>query len=46
MLLRARRLLEPAPQAGLRIRAAVVAATAGVLALPPLGLLLPLVTSW
>ena len=45
VLLRARRLLEPPPPLPLAGRAAVVAATVVVLALPPLGLLLPLVTA-
>jgi Zn-dependent protease with chaperone function len=45
VLLRAQRLLEPASPLPLRTRLAVLAATAGVLALAPLGLLLPLVAS-
>ena len=45
-LLRARRLLEPEPRLPLAARAAVVAATLTVLALPAVGLLLPLVSLW
>ena len=44
VLQRAHRLLEPEPPLPLRVRAAALLATAGVLALPPLGLLLPLIT--
>jgi Zn-dependent protease with chaperone function len=45
VLLRAQRLLEPPAPLPLRARAAVLAATAGVLALAPLGLLLPVLVS-
>ena len=45
VLLRAQRLLEPAPPLPLPRRAALLAATVLVLALPPLGLLLPLLTA-
>jgi Zn-dependent protease with chaperone function len=45
VLLRAQRLLEPARPLPLSGRVAVLAATAGTLALTPLGLLLPLVLS-
>lgn len=45
VILRARRLLEPLPPLPWRGRAAVVAATVAVLALPPLGLLLPVLAA-
>lgn len=45
VLLRARRLLEPAPPLPIAGRLALLAATAAVLSLAPLGLLLPLLTS-
>jgi Zn-dependent protease with chaperone function len=44
VLLRARRLLHPAPPLPLTGRLAALAATVAVLAVPPLGMLLPLVT--
>ncbi len=45
VLLRAQRLLDPPAPLGLRARLAVVTATVAVLALAPLGLLLPLLAS-